>query len=67
MAKYDFNKDELFCKECYLHDMFFRGGGSWAPDSCPICKGTATIMFEDMDLLQRIRAVKLFNEWKNKS
>jgi hypothetical protein len=51
-----FNEDELFCKECLTHDIFFKGGGSHATSSCPECGGTECILYEHMSSLKRSKA-----------
>lgn len=61
-----FYKNDMFCVKCLLHDHFFRGGGSWAPDSCPICGGTETILWRNMGFLRHLKAKKLFDKWWNK-
>lgn len=61
------NKDELFCLKCLIHDTFFVGGGSWAPNCCPKCRGTDCIRYENLTPIQKIKAKKLFNiMWKKK-
>ncbi len=58
-----FNDDEMFCKKCFLRDGFFTGGGSWSPNACPICGGTETILYKNMNNKQRRIASKLQKEW----
>lgn len=57
-----FNSDALFCKKCLIHDHFFRGGGSWAPDSCPKCGGTECITWNKVSIFKRNKVAKLFSK-----
>lgn len=57
-----FNKDELFCSKCLISDSLFRGGGSWAPDCCPNCGGTACTMYQDLTPMQKLRALSVNKE-----
>ena len=57
-----FDKNEFFCKKCMIHDTFFVGGGSWAPECCPKCKGTDCTAYRNLSFMQRIKAKKLFDE-----
>lgn len=59
-----FGDNDMFCITCLIHDRFFEGGGSWAPDSCPVCNGTETILWKDMSLLQHRIARKILIKWK---
>jgi hypothetical protein len=62
-----FDKGELYCKKCGIHDSFFGNGGSWAPDSCPECGGTECITYENMSHLQKSKARDLFFKmWRKK-
>lgn len=57
----------LFCKKCYLHDYWFVGGGSWAPDGCPICGGTACVEFKDIPNKEKNKAIdEHLRRWKEK-
>ncbi len=61
------NDDNLFCPRCLIHDHFFTGGGSWAPDSCPNCGGTACTMFKNLSAYNQKLAKKRFKRmWKEK-
>ena len=53
-----FNKDELFCIKCLIHDTFFVGGGSWVSNNCPKCGGTDCILYEDLTWVQKIKVLK---------
>lgn len=55
-----FNKGELFCKKCFIHDTFFKEHGSHIADSCPKCGGSECIMYEHMSFLQKSKARDLF-------
>ena len=60
-------KGRLLCKKCLIDDHFFRGGGSWAPDSCPKCGGTDCVMWEDLSFIKQMKALSLKNKmWKEK-
>ena len=62
-----FNKDELFCKKCVVHDAFFKGGGSYISDNCPECGGIECIMYENLSFLQKSKARDKFDRmWKIK-
>jgi len=62
-----FNKDELFCRKCSVHDTFFEGGGATSPNSCPECGGTDCIMYENLSSLHRSKARDKFDiMWKKK-
>lgn len=62
-----FNKDELFCSKCLIHDTFFKGGGSWASSSCPECGGTACTLYQSLTFVQKVKARKKFDiMWKIK-
>lgn len=54
-----FTKDLLVCSQCMIYDGFFRGGGSWAPDSCPKCGGTDCTLFQNLNFLQKRKARRL--------
>lgn len=51
-----FGKDTLFCSKCLIRDGHFRGGGSWAPDSCPKCGGTDCTMYQNLSVWHKIKA-----------
>lgn len=53
--------DTLFCVNDLVCNHFFIGGGSWAPDRCPICNGIETITYKDLNFWKKRKAVKLFN------
>jgi len=53
-----FNKDELFCSKCLIHDAFFKGGGSWASNGCPKCGGTDCTMYQNLAFIQKIKVRK---------
>ena len=62
-----FNKNEMFCATCLMHETFFTGGGSWSPDSCPICKdvNADVIFYRKLTIEQKQIARKKFDEmWK---
>lgn len=62
-----FNKHEFFCKKCIIHDTFFVGGASWAPDGCPECGGTECKMYMNLSFLQKAKAREKFDKmWKKK-
>lgn len=55
------------CKHCLIEEHFFNGGGSWAPDFCPKCRGEDYVMFGSLSLADKIKADRLFNKmWKEK-
>jgi hypothetical protein len=61
-----FSDNEMFCKKCFLHDTFWKGGNSWGIDCCPICGSYETILWGDMYYGQKAKAIKLFDEWWKK-
>jgi len=62
-----FDKGELFCKKCGIHDTFFVGGGSHIADSCPQCGGSECIMYEHLSFLKKSKARDLFGVmWRKK-
>lgn len=63
-----FGDDQLVCSKCLIYDGFFRGGGSWAPDSCPKCGGTDCTMYKNLTLFQKKKAEKLKEKmWQEKT
>ncbi len=56
-----FDKNELFCKKCVIHDTFFVGGGSWSTDVCPKCGGYGVSLYKKLSFTQRVKAKKLFD------
>ena len=63
-----FDKNEFFCAECLIHDSFFKGGGSWSPDSCPKCKRADNVVpFKKLTIEQKATAIRKFDKmWKEK-
>jgi hypothetical protein len=51
---------DIFCTKCLTHERHFKGGGSWSPDLCP-CGCEDTIVWNEMNWIQRIRAQALYN------
>ena len=63
----NFGTYSTFCKKCLISDSFFTGGGSWAPDSCPKCKGTACVAWCDLSPARQEEAQKINDVlWKQK-
>ena len=57
--------DQLICTKCLVADHFFRGGGSWAPDSCPHCNNTLCTTAKFLKRKDRKRADKLWTHmWR---
>lgn len=56
--------NRLLCKKCLIDDGFFRGGGSWAPDSCPNCGGTDCVWFDNLNWSRKQKALKIYEEMK---
>lgn len=57
---------EFVCKKCLVHDYFFVGGGSWAPDACPKCGGTECVLYEELSPLKKAKVQRLFRKHWNK-
>ena len=47
---------------------FFKGGGSWSPDSCPKCKRADNVVpFKKLTIEQKATAIRTFDRiWKEK-
>lgn len=63
-----FVPNEEFCSICLTHSKWWTGGGSWAPDRCPIHnKGDGdVVLWKNMNIVQRNRAAKKFRAmWKD--
>lgn len=52
---------DIFCTNCFRHEDYFTGGGSWSPDLCP-CGCEDTISWYKMTWLQRRKAVLKYRE-----
>ncbi len=53
-----FNKNELFCKKCLVHDHFFRSG-------CLNCGSMECITYEHLSSRNQVKAGVLFDKmWK---
>jgi Zn finger protein HypA/HybF involved in hydrogenase expression len=62
-----FNKNDLFCKKCFIHNTFFKGHGSRIADNCPKCGSSEYIMYENLSFLQKSKARDLFAVmWREK-
>ena len=62
-----FNKNSEFCPHCLTNEYFYVGGGSWTPDRCPNHKDDDFILWKQMNILQKRKAAKIFNDmWKKK-
>lgn len=61
----NFDKNAMFCPKCLIHDTFFKGGGSWSPDVCPVCKNYDVVLYKNLTFEQQIIAKKKFDiMWK---
>lgn len=57
-----FHKNDMFCKICLIHDSNFINGGSWGIDNCPKCGGIETILYKNLNFLQRYRVKRINND-----
>jgi len=55
-----FDKEELFCKKCLIHDKFFKN------DSCPECDSSVCILYGNLSFLQKSKARDLFRTMSEK-
>lgn len=54
-----FLDNAMFCKDCFLYDYWFTGGGSWAPERCPFHpKSDEVILWKQMTKAQRKKAAR---------
>jgi len=60
---------DTFCVNCWRHERFFTGGGSWSPDLCA-CGSEDTTVWWKMGPLARHRAQKKYDKdlevWQKK-
>ena len=52
---------DTFCTNCWRHERFFTGGGSWSPDLCA-CGCENTSPWYKMGVLERRQARKKYKE-----
>lgn len=65
MRKFDKNED--FCPQCLTHHYFYVGGGSHSPSLCPNHKTNESILWKQMNIFQKRKAAKLFDQmWNEK-
>ena len=49
----------MFCKDCFLYDYWFTGGGSWSPERCPFHpKSDEVVLWKQMTKAQREKAAR---------
>jgi hypothetical protein len=56
----NFEKNELFCKNCFVHDTFFVDG------SCPACNGTEQVVYGALTHLRRSKVRDKFKAMDEK-
>jgi len=55
-----FDKDELFCSKCLIHDAFFKD------NNCPECDSAMCISYGNLSHLQKSKARDLFRTMSEK-
>jgi len=55
----EFNDNDMFCKECFLHNTL-RSGRYRGVYHCPVCGCQETIMYSEMNYIQRYKTYKIF-------
>jgi hypothetical protein len=54
-----FLDNAMFCKDCFLYDYWFTGGGSWSPERCPHHPNSdEVILWKQMTEVQRKKAAR---------
>lgn len=61
-VKYGIGDLQEVCAKCLIHEMFFDGGGSCAPDFCPECGGEDYVMFKNLSWWKKRKANNLFKK-----
>jgi hypothetical protein len=59
--QWDGKYTDTFCSNCWRHERFFSGGGSWSPDLCA-CGCEDTNVWYKMGPIQRMKARKKYKE-----